>query len=196
MNSYRFFKRVADIIISLLAITIFFPVFVLIAISIVLTSPGAVIFKQQRAGKDGVLFDLYKFRTMCIDTPAYIPKPKEDDSRINKVGRFLRKCFLDETPQFFNVLKGQMSVVGPRPEMPFIVYGYTDKQKQRLKVKPGITGLWQLSAHTQEPIHDNLEWDLDYIKNQSPLLDLKILFRTVIAFFKMHNFALKNFIHD
>ena len=193
MDRYRFSKRVIDIIISLLVIGILWPIFILIAISIALTSQGGVIFKHQRVGKGSKLFTFYKFRTMSIDTSKYILKPREDDPRIDKVGRFLRKSSLDELPQIINVLKGEMSVVGPRPEMPFIVENYTNKERERLKVKPGITGLWQLSGKTKEMIHNNLEYDLNYIKNQSFLLDLKVLFRTFIVFFKMLNIAYKNF---
>lgn len=132
---------------------------------------------------------------MNMDTLQYVSKPREDDYRINKIGRFLRKSALDELPQVFNVLKGEMSLVGPRPEMPFIVDGYTDKERERerLKVKPGITGLWQLSDKVKEPIHHNLEYDLNYIRNQSLLLDLKILLKTFIISFGMLQNAFKDF---
>lgn len=194
MKKYRFLKRAIDIIISLLVIGILWPIFILIAFMIALSSKGAVIFKHQRVGKDGKLFTLYKFRTLSIDTPKYIPKPREDDPRINKVGRFLRKSGLDELPQIFNVLKGEMSLVGPRPEMSFMVKDYTNKERERLKVKPGITGLWQLSSKVKEPIHSNLEYDLSYIRNQSFLLDFKILFKTFIISFEMSKNALEDFL--
>jgi len=191
MKKYRFLKRAIDIIISLLVISILWPIFVLISVSIALASKGVVIFKHQRVGRNGKLFTLYKFRTMNMDTPQYVSKPREDDYRINKVGRFLRKSALDELPQVFNVLKGEMSIVGPRPEMPFIVDSYTDKERERLKVKPGITGLWQLSSKVKEPIHHNLDYDLSYIRNQLLFLDLKILFRTFIISFEMLKNALE-----
>ncbi len=191
MVGYGFLKRAFDIIISLLVITIFWPVFILIAFSIVLTSGGGVIFKHQRIGKEGRPFMLYKFRTMASDTPAYIPKPQEDDPRISSVGRFLRGSFLDELPQVFNVLKGEMSIVGPRPEMPFIVERYSDEERLRLGVKPGLTGLWQLSGKTNEPIHHNLEFDLNYIKHRSLFMDFKIVIITVIVFFKLSYILIK-----
>jgi len=134
---------------------------------------------------------LYKFRTMASDTPAYIPKPQEDDPRISSVGRFLRGSFLDELPQVFNVLKGEMSIVGPRPEMPFIVERYSDEERLRLGVKPGLTGLWQLSGKTNEPIHHNLEFDLNYIKHRSLFMDFKIVIITVIVFFKLSYILIK-----
>lgn len=193
MKKYRFLKRILDITFSLLIINILWPVFILIAVSIILTSKGKIIFKHQRVGRNGKLFTLYKFRTMNMDTPQYVSKPREDDYRINKIGRFLRKSALDELPQVFNVLKGEMSFVGPRPEMPFIVDSYTDKERERLKVKPGITGLWQLSDKVKEPIHHNLEYDLNYIRNQSLLLDLKILLKTFIISFGMLQNAFKDF---
>jgi putative colanic acid biosynthesis UDP-glucose lipid carrier transferase len=127
---------------------------------------------------------LYKFRTMKRETSAYMLKPDKDDVRITRIGRFLRNTGLDEVPQLFNVLKGEMSLVGPRPEMPFIVEGYQKGERERLKVKPGITGLWQLSGRTNMPIHCNLEYDLAYIKDRSLSLDLKILFETLKWFLR------------
>lgn len=131
---------------------------------------------------------------MRKETPAYILKPKGDNPLITKIGMFLRNTGSDELPQLFNVLKGEMSLVGPRPEMPFIVDSYTDKERERLKVKPGITGLWQLSSKVKKPIHYNLEYDLSYIRNQSLLLDFKILFKTSIISFAMLKSALKDFL--
>src|SRR5208337_4912311 len=116
--------------------------------------------------KDGLLFAMYKFRTMFRDAPQYAYSPKcGDDSQVTPIGRFLRKTSLDELPQFLNVLLGDMSLVGPRPEMPFIVEQYTPLQRQRLSVKPGITGLWQLSADRAFLIHENIEYDLYYLAN-------------------------------
>lgn len=191
-KKYRFLKRAIDITISLLALSTLWPIFVLIAASITLTSKGVVIFKHQRVGKDGKLFTLYKFRTMSADTPKYAPKPREDDPRVNRFGRFLRKSGLDELPQLLNVLKGDMSLIGPRPEMEFIVEDYTIAENERLKVKPGITGLWQLSSKVKEPIHHNLDYDLSYIRNQTLPLDFKILFKTLIISFEMLKSALED----
>jgi len=122
----------------------------------------------------------YKFRTMHADTPRYaVPPHDRDDSRIASIGQFLRRTSLDELPQFWNVLKGDMSIVGPRPEMPFIVETYTEMHRERLKVKPGITGIWQISGDRSLPIHENMDHDLYYIENQSPLLDIVIILQTI-----------------
>lgn len=122
-----------------------------------------------------------------------MPKPKGYDPRVTGIGQFLRNTGLDELPQLFNVLKGEMSLVGPRPEMPFIVAGYREREKQRLKVKPGITGSWQLSGKTDLPIHYNLEYDLAYIKDRSLFLDLRILFETLKWFLRNKTEICRNF---
>ena len=123
-------------------------------------------------------------------------KPKSDDANITGIGKLLRDTGLDEMPQLFNVLKGEMSLIGPRPEMPFVVEGYTEPEWARLKVKPGITGLWQLSNKTKEPIQENLEYDLDYIKNRSLVLDLKILLKTLALLFRMLYILLKRVLRN
>lgn len=184
LKQYELLKRLLDIIISILCIIFFSPVFLAICVLIWFDSRGAVIFTQKRVGRDGAVFMLYKFKSMEKDTPAYMLKPQKSDMRITEIGRFLRDTGLDELPQLFNVLKGEMSLVGPRPEMPFIVEGYQEKERERLKVKPGITGLWQLSGKTCLPIHQNLEYDLSYIKDSSLFLDFKILFKTLILFLR------------
>lgn len=171
-------KRTVDTVFTLVALFVVFPLLLCLMILIKIDSRGRGIISQRRVGKDGREFALYKFRTMKVSTPIYESKPKDDDQRITAIGKLLRYIGLDELPQVFNVLKGNMSLVGPRPEMPFIVKGYTDEQRKRLKVKPGITGLWQISGKTKQPILDNLQYDLDYIKNQSMGLDFKILYRT------------------
>ncbi len=179
---YRIIKRILDIILSLAVFVVFIPLWLLIIVAIKLESKGAAIFSQKRVGKNGKKFVMYKFRTMYkeVNPNDYAPS-KKDDERITKVGRFLRKTSLDELPQFWNVLKGEMSMVGPRPEMPFIVKTYTEWQKRRLDVKPGITGLWQILGRKDLPLHENIEYDFYYIKNQSLLLDLVILIKTVTA---------------
>ena len=121
---------------------------------------------------------------MKVDAPKYATTPKNSqDPRITRVGRFLRKTSLDELPQLFNVMKGEMSLVGPRPEMPFIVEQYNDLHKQRLNVKPGITGLWQISADRRLAIHENMDYDIYYIYNQNLLLDIVIILRTIFSCF-------------
>ncbi|HHI02571.1 MAG TPA: sugar transferase [candidate division Zixibacteria bacterium] len=177
---YLIIKRLFDIIISLIALILLSPLMLLIAIIIRKDSPGPVIFKQDRCGKNGKIFKFYKFRTMWTDSKPYDWTPVDlDDKRITKFGKFLRRTSLDELPQFWNVLKGDMSIVGPRPEMPFIVETYNEIQRDRLVMKPGITGLWQVSADRGKQIHDNIEYDLYYIENCGFLMDLVIIIRTL-----------------
>jgi exopolysaccharide biosynthesis polyprenyl glycosylphosphotransferase len=177
-----FAKRAFDIAFSALVIAALAPVLLLIALMIKQQSKGPVLFKQKRIGKDGRTFTMWKFRTMHAHMGGDAPTPNSPyDPRITPIGRWLRRYSLDELPQFFNVLFGSMSVVGPRPEMRFIVDGYDAFQRERLRAKPGITGLWQISYARAAAIHDNLDYDLYYIENQSFLLDLVIVALTVFA---------------
>jgi len=178
-------KRALDIVLSLLVLLLAAPVFVITAILIRRASPGPIFFAQQRIGKDGKPFRMLKFRTMHANTSADAESPrKADDPRITPIGRWLRRFSLDELPQFLNVLMGDMSVVGPRPEMAFIVAQYGPLDRERLRVKPGITGLWQISYARQAAIHENLDYDLYYIEHQSFLLDLVIIALTGFAVVK------------
>jgi len=149
------------------------------AAAIRLDSPGPVFFRQKRIGLGGRAFTIYKLRTMRQDAPAYAEHPRTtDDPRITAVGRFLRRSCIDELPQLWNVLRGEMSLVGPRPEMPQLVQEYREVQRERLAVKPGITGLWQISADRAFRIHDNMQYDLYYIEHRGLTLDLAILMMT------------------
>jgi exopolysaccharide biosynthesis polyprenyl glycosylphosphotransferase len=142
----------------------------------------APLFVQDRVGEGGRIFPMWKFRTLREDAPPYAPAPRDpSDPRITEFGRWLRSTSIDELPQLWNVLRGEMSLVGPRPEMPFIVEGYDDWQRRRLAVKPGITGLWQILGRKDLPMHENLQYDFYYIRNRSLALDLSILVRTVGA---------------
>lgn len=179
---YDCLKRFSDIIISILCIFFLSPGIFLIFILLSLDFWPEIVFSQERVGKDSKAFILYKFRTMKKETPSYMVKPARDDPRITKLGRVLRDIGLDEVPQLINVLKGEMSIVGPRPEMPFIADNYTAIEKERLDIKPGITGLWQLSGRTYLPIHQNLGYDIFYIKEHSLSFDLKILLKTLLFF--------------
>jgi exopolysaccharide biosynthesis polyprenyl glycosylphosphotransferase len=175
-------KRVFDLVVSSLVLVITAPVFLVTAILIKRESPGPVFFVQQRIGRDGVPFEMIKFRTMHHHMSGDAPTPRSPwDPRITHIGRWLRRYSLDELPQFINVFMGSMSVVGPRPEMRFIVEQYDALQKERLRVKPGITGLWQISYARQQAIHENLDYDLYYIENQSFLLDVVIIALTGFA---------------
>jgi lipopolysaccharide/colanic/teichoic acid biosynthesis glycosyltransferase len=176
---YAVAKRTADVIVSSLLLLLLAPVLCLIAVLVWLDSPGPIFFIQKRVGRNGQLFDMYKFRSMHATAPRYGLSPTQSsDTRITSVGRFLRRTSLDELPQLINVFLGSMSLVGPRPEMPFIVRRYNSRQRQRLQVVPGITGLWQLSADRAFPIHENIHYDLSYIRNRSFFMDLAILLHT------------------
>jgi exopolysaccharide biosynthesis polyprenyl glycosylphosphotransferase len=178
---YVFAKRVVDICVSLLLLVVFSPFLFLIGLMIRLGSPGPALFVQKRAGKNGELFNIYKFRSMYMDTPRYDVSPTQSsDPRITQLGRFLRRTSLDELPQLINVFLGDMSLVGPRPEMPFIVELYSDQHRRRLQVIPGITGLWQLSVDRALPIHENIEYDLYYIRNRTFFMDVAILLHTLL----------------
>ncbi len=187
-------KRALDVAVSAVMLALAAPIIVVSALVIKLTSPGSVLFKQRRMGLNGRLFTLYKFRTMIEDAharreevahlnemngPAFKLK---DDPRVTTVGRFLRRFSLDELPQFWNVLKGDMSLVGPRPPIPEEVAAYHRWHRRRLSMKPGLTCLWQVSGRND--IADFDRWmllDLQYIDTWSPTLDLKILLRTIPA---------------
>lgn len=186
-QTYQITKRIFDITFSVLLLLIASPVMILTAILVKLTSKGPMLYSQTRVGLNGRNFEIYKFRTMKVDAekesgPVWA---KKNDNRITPIGQFLRKSRLDELPQLFNVLKGEMSVIGPRPERPMFVDQFKisiENYEQRLTVKPGITGLAQV-FHTYdediEGVRKKLEYDLQYIKNMDMWADLKIVFRTV-----------------
>jgi lipopolysaccharide/colanic/teichoic acid biosynthesis glycosyltransferase len=175
-------KRGCDVIGSLFLLVMLFPLFVLVAILIKMDSPGPVFFRHRRVGKDGDHFVLWKFRSMRTDVPEYEASPSSvADDRLTRIGRLIRRMSVDEMPQLINVLKGEMSLVGPRPEMPFIVARYHPAECKRLIARPGITGLWQISPARAFPIHENIQYDLHYIRNQNFVLDCTIILRTIAA---------------
>ncbi len=177
---YAYVKRAFDFNVALMLIVLLLPGLLLIAITIYLTSRETPLFIQNRVGKNGKIFKLFKFRTMRSTSPQYAYSPKSShDPRITKFGAFLRRTSLDELPQLLNVLTGSMSMVGPRPEMPFIVERYSELHRQRLRVRPGITGMWQISADRAHLIHENIQYDLYYIRHSSFFMDLAILLHTV-----------------
>lgn len=180
-----YMKTFFDVTVSLALLILLLPLFMIISILIKMDSKGPVFFKQNRVGKDKRLFEIYKFRSLYPDADPYSINPThKSDKRITRIGGFLRKTSLDELPQLINVLKGDMSLVGPRPEMEFIVKEYDEIQQERLRVKPGITGLWQLSGDREVAIHQNMEYDLFYVKKWSFFLDIAILLKTVVFAFK------------
>jgi len=174
-------KRFFDICAAAILLVLLSPLMLIIAILIKLESKGGAFFKQERVGKQGTHFQMWKFRSMHDGVPSYEVSPTtRTDERITRVGRLIRKVSLDELPQLLNVIEGDMSLVGPRPEMPFLVDQYNSFQRQRLEVIPGITGLWQLSADRAFHIHENIQYDIYYIRNRGFFLDLAILFHTII----------------
>jgi exopolysaccharide biosynthesis polyprenyl glycosylphosphotransferase len=190
----RMIKRIFDITLCVLLIPILLPLMSFIALAIRLDSPGPIIFKQKRVGENGKLFNMVKFRSMVPDAEEQrnlietvdsegilIQNKNPEDPRITRVGRFLRRTSLDEIPQVFNVLKGEMSFVGPRPELPYLVEKYEPWQRKRFGVPQGMTGWWQIHGRSDKPLYLHTEDDLFYVQNYSLWLDIKILIRTVIV---------------
>ena len=183
-------KRIIDILGSLICIAVFSPIFIISPILIKIDSNGPVLFIQKRVGKDGKIFNAYKFRTMIIHNEEDFKKnyteetikelifQDKHDPRITKIGKILRRGF-DELPQLFNVLKGDMSLVGPRPEIPEIVKLYDERQKIRLQFKPGITGLAIVKGRGEISLEETINFDIEYIENWTLWLDFKILFKTL-----------------
>ena len=197
-RTYLCVKRIQDMVLSALALVILSPLLLLIAVAVVLDDPqGGPVFSQIRCGRGGEAFRLYKFRTMCVDAEkrlaALIPYNEmegpvfkiRDDPRITRLGRFLRSTGLDELPQLINILKGDMSIVGPRPPLFREVQKYTPYQRQRLSVTPGLTCFWQVSPRRNSLSFDTwVEMDLRYIREQSWLLDWRLIFQTGKTIFR------------
>ena len=191
---YIVFKRIVDYIGATIGLIILLPFFIICGILIKLSSKGPIIYKQKRIGKDGKEFDFYKFRTMRMIEGEDVNRAKEmveymksngngkkivDEDRITRIGRFLRKYSLDELPQLINVLKGDMSLVGPRPCLTYEYEQYDQWQKRRLTVLPGCTGLWQVSGRSEVSFNDSVVIDIYYINNITPWLDLQLIFKTI-----------------
>ena len=186
-------KRVLDIFISSVVLIIISPVMLAIALAIKSDSPGPVLFKQRRVGLKGKGFTLYKFRSMFKDAEAFRKELErfnemtapvfkiKDDPRVTRIGRFIRKFSIDELPQLFNVLKGDMSLVGIRPPLPEEVAEYGERHLRRLTIKPGITGIWQVSGRNEIDFEEWIKLDLHYIDSWSPALDFKLLIKTIPA---------------
>lgn len=204
-TTYAFVKRACDIAVSTAGLVVSAPIFGVVAAAIVTEDPGPVFFKQKRAGKDGQVFHMYKFRSMRMGdasqsagAPAnpmdgwtdgvpddFVYKASSaNDDRITKVGRFLRKSSLDELPQLINVFLGEMSLVGPRPEVLPIVDRYNDHQRRRLTVKPGVTGWAQINGRAEQPHGEKIECDLWYVDHASLATDVRILLRTALEVVK------------
>jgi exopolysaccharide biosynthesis polyprenyl glycosylphosphotransferase len=187
----RMVKRAFDLIVASTVTLITLPIMGAVAIAIRLDSPGPILFKQQRVGENGRYFTMYKFRSMVQnaealqqqvneqDAEGHTVHKRRDDPRITKVGHFIRRTSLDELPQLFNVLKGEMSLVGPRPELPWLVEKYDPWQRRRLVVPPGITGWWQVTGRSDRLMHLHTDDDIYYIANYSFWLDIRIMWKTL-----------------
>lgn len=178
MRVYVKFKRLLDIILSLFLLILLLPLFLILSILIKIDSKGPVLYKQSRTGLNGADFILLKFRSMEADNNVYDFKTVD---KITKIGKFIRKTSLDELPQLINILKGDMSFIGPRPWLPILNKYYTDSQKKRFLVRPGLTGIAQVSGRKDLNIIDRINLDLKYVDNISLLTDLKILGKTILV---------------
>lgn len=193
---YHFTKRILDILMSALGLIVLSPLIIIIAYLIKREDGGPIIYRQVRVGKNGKLFEMYKFRSMVVNADQLLVKLKgqnevdgamfkmKNDPRITKVGRFIRKHSLDELPQLINVIKGNMSLVGPRPPLPSEVMQYTNYDRQRLYVVPGCTGLWQATKRNNVGFSEMVSLDLKYICNASISYDLWIIWKTIIIIFR------------
>ena len=196
-NAYCFIRRLQDIIFSLIAIITLLPIMIFTSIAIIIDDPkGGPFFSQIRVGKDGKIFKMYKFRSMVVDAEEQLQmllKDNEmdgpafkisDDPRITRVGKFIRKTSIDELPQLFNILRGDMSIVGPRPALPREVEQYTLYQTQRLFITPGLTCYWQIQPNRNDiPFNDWVEMDIRYIRERSFFVDWKIILKTIVSVF-------------
>ena len=192
---YEIIKRLIDIICSFMGLLAFSPLFIIIAIIIKFTSKGPVFFSQKRVGKYGREFDMYKFRSMVVNAEELKEKlaaqnemsgpmfKMKDDPRVTKVGKFIRKTSIDELPQLWNVLKGDMSLVGPRPSLPKEVAQFEDWMHKRLEVKPGLTCYWQVSGRNNIDFEDWMKLDVKYVKERNLWIDIKLIFKTVGVLF-------------
>ena len=200
-NYYYFLKRFSDITFSLLGIIFLSPILLLTAIAIKMNSKGPIIFTQERVGYKGKKFNMYKFRSMVCNAEelkeSLMNKNEmsgpmfkiKKDPRVTTVGKFIRKTSIDELPQLINVLKGDMSLVGPRPNLPKEVNAFTEYQKQKLLAKPGLTCYWQVSGRSNIDFEQWMELDVKYISERSILLDIKLILKTILVLFGDKNAA-------
>lgn len=187
---YKYIKRLLDVILSVIGLIILSPILLITAIAIKLESKGPVIFQQDRLGLNGQAFKIYKFRSMCVGAEKDGVYETKGDMRVTKVGRIIRKTSIDELPQFVNIIKGDMSIIGPRPTLtyhPWPIEKYTDEQRKRFNVRPGVTGWAQINGRKDVPWDKRIEYDVWYVDNLSIGLDLKIFIKTVIKVLTMQD---------
>ena len=198
---YEAIKRLIDITCSFVGILVLSPLFIIIAIIIKFTSKGPVFFSQKRVGRNGKEFDMYKFRSMVVNAEELKEKlaaqnemsgpmfKMKDDPRVTKVGKFIRKTSIDELPQLWNILKGDMSLVGPRPSLPKEVAQFDEWMYKRLEVKPGLTCYWQVSGRNNIDFEDWMKLDIRYVEEKNLWIDIKLIFKTVFVLFGDKNAA-------
>lgn len=192
---YEAIKRLIDVVCSFMGVLVLSPLFIIIAIIIKTTSKGPVFFSQKRVGKNGKEFNMYKFRSMVVNAEELKEKLEaqnemsgpmfkiKDDPRVTKVGKFIRKTSIDELPQLWNVLKGDMSLVGPRPSLPKEVAQFDKWMNKRLEVKPGLTCYWQVSGRNNIDFEDWMKLDIKYVDERSTWIDIKLIFKTIGVLF-------------
>ena len=192
---YEAIKRLIDIICSFVGILVLSPLFIIIAIIVKFTSKGPIFFSQKRVGRNGKEFDMYKFRSMVVNAEELKEKlaaqneisgpmfKMKDDPRVTKVGKFIRKTSIDELPQLWNILKGDMSLVGPRPSLPKEVAQFEDWMYKRLEVKPGLTCYWQVSGRNNIDFEDWMKLDIRYVEERNLWIDIKLICKTVFVLF-------------
>lgn len=181
--TYKIIKRLLDIVFSIIGLTVLSPILILVAILIKVESKGPIIFQQERLGLNGNIFKIYKFRSMCVGAEKSGVYEVKGDVRVTKVGKLIRKTSIDELPQFINIIKGDMSIIGPRPTLtyhPWTFEDYTEFQKKRFNVRPGVTGWAQINGRKELPWDKRIEYDIDYVDNISFGFDLKIFLKTII----------------
>lgn len=187
---YKKIKRLLDFILSLFGLVVLSPLLAIVAIAIKLESKGPVVFKQDRLGLNGKVFKIYKFRSMCVGAEKSGVYETKGDARVTKVGKFIRATSIDELPQFVNIIKGDMSIIGPRPTLtyhPWPFEEYTYEQRKRFNVRPGVTGWAQINGRKDVPWSRRIEYDIEYVDNLSFGFDLRIFFRTVIKVLTMQD---------
>ncbi|ERK32255.1 sugar transferase [Clostridium intestinale] len=196
---YNFIKRLIDIFVSLLGLIILLPILIIIPVIIRIDSRGPIIFSQDRIGKNGDIFKMYKFRSMVINAESLKEElanknemsgpmfKMKDDPRITKIGKFIRKTSIDELPQLINVLKGEMSLVGPRPSLPKEVEKFESWMLKRLDVKPGLTCYWQVMGRNNIDFEEWMKLDIKYIDERTTFLDIKLIFKTFFVLFGDQN---------
>jgi len=180
---YLAFKRFMDILISFIGLVVLFPFLILIGLLIKIDSKGPIIFKQQRIGKNGKVFYIWKFRSMTLGAEKHGVYESKNDSRVTRIGRFIRKLSIDELPQLVNILKGDMSIIGPRPTLtyhPWKYEEYSDFQKHRFDLRPGVTGWAQVNGRKDVEWNQRIEYDVFYVNNISLWFDIKIFFKTIL----------------